>query len=32
MKPLAPNDMIEEITGVRAMSIRDALESKKLRF
>jgi hypothetical protein len=32
MKPLAPNDMIEQITGVRPMSVREALESGKLQF
>jgi uncharacterized protein YbjT (DUF2867 family) len=32
MKPLPPNDMIEKITGVRPMSLSEALETKTLRF
>jgi uncharacterized protein YbjT (DUF2867 family) len=32
MKPLAPNNMIEQITGVRPMSLREALETGKLQL
>ncbi|UPK28605.1 NmrA family NAD(P)-binding protein [Bradyrhizobium sp. 195] len=32
MKPLPPNDMIEQITGVRPISLREALETGKLQL